>query len=197
MNFVTHITMADLIFKEVSALYELNRVAFVYGNIMPDVDPRFNKTPHMFDNDFERIMALSEELVAGDFSVKTYSVKLGFLCHYICDFFCLYHSELSKFIQYRKHGIYEIKLHFVLKKMLRFQLFKVDESGFATHQIGGIKQQLMMARKNYVENPKTYENDLIYAIQTSIYACKVITDAMVYRGAIEVYPWETLWNDYI
>ncbi len=50
MNFVTHITMADLIFKEVSALYELNRVAFVYGNIMPDVDPQFNKTPHMFDN---------------------------------------------------------------------------------------------------------------------------------------------------
>ncbi len=81
--------------------------------------------------------------------------------------------------------------------MLKFQLFKADDSGFEAHQIGGIRQQLMMARKNYVENPKTYENDLIYAIQTSIYACKVITEAMVYRGVIEIYPWETPWNDYI
>ena len=197
MNFVTHIAMADLIFNEVSELYELNKVAFIYGNIMPDVDPRFNKTPHMFEIDFEHIMALSEELVSGDFSVRTYSIKLGFLCHYICDFFCLYHSEISKFIQYKAHGVYEIKLHFVLKKMLKFKLFKVENNGIMNHHIVDIRKQILMARKNYVENPKTYETDLFYAIHTSIYVCKVITDAMVYRGNVEIYPRESLWTDYI
>ncbi|MBF4694265.1 zinc dependent phospholipase C family protein [Fusibacter ferrireducens] len=197
MNFMTHITMANLIFSEVKELYELNRVAFIYGNVMPDVDPRFNKTPHMFDNDLERILALSEELVTGDFSVNTYSVRLGFLCHYICDFFCLYHSEISKFIQYREHGIYEIKLHFVLKKMLRFQFFKTMGNDFTMQEEGSMRTQIMRARERYVESPKTYENDLFYAIQTSIYACKVITDSMVYRGNFEIYPQETLWTDYI
>jgi len=81
---------------------------FVYGNMLPDLSPRYRFSMHTKTKNWNDVLKLMEELVhkSNKFSIRTRSIKFGMLTHYLCDFFTFPHNEgyTDSIIQ---HEVYE------------------------------------------------------------------------------------------
>lgn len=96
---LTHLTLGSKIYEAVSAVLEpaVDRRWFLYGNIYPDLSHYVFSAPHFakYSMDFvrQRIAELCDEPLPGEGADAFFSMQLGALCHYLCDFFCHVHSE--------------------------------------------------------------------------------------------------------
>jgi len=76
---------------------DLSRVAFVYGNIAPDyvptlyVRPHFTWTCNHMINKFVKDLSATPVTAEGCIGPE-YSMRLGLMCHFICDYFCFAHN---------------------------------------------------------------------------------------------------------
>ena len=90
--------MAHFLYASLQARgLSLSRVAFVYGNIAPDyvptlyVRPHFTWTCNHMINKF--VKELSSTPISADGCIgPEYSMRLGLLCHFVCDYFCFAHN---------------------------------------------------------------------------------------------------------
>ena len=98
MKSTTHFAMAHFLYASLKARgVELSRVAFVYGNIAPDYVPALYVRPHFTWTCNHMIMKfvklLSSTPITEDGCIgPEYSMRLGLMCHFICDYFCLAHN---------------------------------------------------------------------------------------------------------
>ena len=93
----THILMSQILYKHISKdmNFKLDRVAFGYGNIKPDFNNKDINREHTLDESLYEVNKYSEELMSKDISIKEFSKSLGVICHFACDYFCLYQDRKS------------------------------------------------------------------------------------------------------
>ena len=124
MNIFSHIIMGEMLYKSLRKNnIKVSKIAFVYGNIKPDVKIEMEKIPHykkdIYDTFQKDILEFQSTKVESrsEFNSEL-SVKLGVICHYISDFFCFAHSENFNNTTWN-HFKYEMQLYFYMKKHMK------------------------------------------------------------------------------
>lgn len=177
MNFLTHILISGTLYRKLSKKMELDRKAFCYGNIKPDLSPQCLRNPHILENYLFIVQSDSYRLLrnasaSSECSIKEFSTDLGVICHYICDFFCYCHLNRSLYNKLVRHFFYEIRLHLTFCSMLAGNQLKIKSN--RSTQGKNIAAMVLELRKDYVTKKNTPERDLNYAIQASLRACEMI-----------------------
>lgn len=174
MKATSHFAMAHLIR---AALQQrgifLNSTAFVYGNIAPDQTPAMWVAPHFGKvcsrKSAEILTGLSECPVSTSGRIGAeYSKKLGFMCHYLCDYFCFAHNEdFSGGL--KQHMAYENELDTYLRKnclkVLDMNANEPVQRFFIPERLIAHNEEI---KRKYQEVGHSLNNDLTYAFNICI-----------------------------
>jgi hypothetical protein len=170
--------ISKTLYRQLSQRIELDRAAFSYGNIKPDLSPKCLRTPHLLENYLLIVANNSNRLIGNssqqtEHSLKEFSTDLGVICHYICDFFCFCHLDSRIYHRLLFHFLYEIRLHLAFCSMR----FRKQKSFRIVRRIPGksVASMVMEMRKEYVTQQKTYQRDIDYALMASLLACELIS----------------------
>ncbi|MEG1540909.1 MAG: zinc dependent phospholipase C family protein [Oscillospiraceae bacterium] len=176
MKSTSHFAMAHLLYAslEKRGIY-LNRIAFVYGNIAPDYTPAMLVNPHfskVCNKEITEITAcLSQTALDSSGRVGAdYSRQLGFLCHFLCDYFCFAHNkEFAGGI--KQHRKYEDELDAYLRHNY-LRLFDMDgKKQLRLHPSHGLLlRSCERFKEKYLAEGFTLENDLSYSFQACVSA---------------------------
>lgn len=175
MYFFTHLFISKVLYQHLKEITELDQLAFAYGNIKPDL-PSHKRNHHTLENCLPIVCSKSDLLQTETVSVRHFSVTLGVICHYLCDFFCYYH--LNEEIHNKKldHFLYELRQHRELYRIRYKQRYKIlSESIYYNQNISSIIFEL---RKEYLSQPMNMKRDIDYAISIAVRACEVIISRM-------------------
>ncbi|WP_055071597.1 zinc dependent phospholipase C family protein [Clostridium massiliamazoniense] len=174
----THILLAQHIYDnlELEEKRIINYNSFVYGNIKPDMVSTYKLKKHYMDESLEMILvkiknlsALTENDINKWISISKFSQEVGVICHFLCDFFCIPHSERWEFKHsMNKHVRYEKDLANAAKTVV---LPKKRTDIFGKYDV---KYFILKAHEIY-ERENSYENDIIFAS----YVCNSIVDYII------------------
>lgn len=173
MLYFSHIEVANYFYaklKRCSLGFKLNKQSFFNGNVLPDKQ-RHKFNAHYYNEskpDCEQHLIRASDQNLSD---SERSESLGVVCHFICDYFCKYHSVQP----YKKdvgmqHFIYEAQIHFVLKSIqIRRRLFGVSDiedrifTGFDLSKLVGEFGNIENLMGVYLNQNESIVNDLIFA----------------------------------
>lgn len=159
---MSHIAMAKntLRFLKFQGLEILDDNSFIYGNIKPD--NLFQKTPrkHLEKESLAFILEEIEMLRNSDMGKdkKTSSLKLGVVCHYLCDYFCLPHFERWSACPIYKKAL-ETPRHLNYERML---CSYIDKATMEYKEINDVVEFLEGCKKEYILD-KSFKNDIRFA----------------------------------
>lgn len=171
MYFFTHLFIAKVLYQNISNEIELDRHAFLYGNIKPDL-PSSVRVHHTLENCLYKVCDYSNQLMEPELPSEDLSVQLGEICHYVSDFFCYYHLNEDLHNQNLRHLFYEIKLHLYIwwiksRKKFEFSPLKKEPSE-------NISSIILDMRKLYFTTPKSLKRDIEFALSASMWICESI-----------------------
>lgn len=109
----THKKIAKAVFNQFSEEIKglVCRKSFIGGAIFPDINIKHSRKEHSYDQTFTTFNKILSDVLNRNLSRKTFSHKLGILCHYISDYCCAYHSNINcRRKSIVEHLIYEYKL---------------------------------------------------------------------------------------
>ncbi len=113
---MTHWLLAGNIMEAIDSNYKcaLGNIVFKIGSVLPDLLPTSLLSGHNKDDSMSRVRALERRLRMKPshrrpMDYVLMNLRLGMVCHYICDFFCRAHNE-AKFMAIGTHLAYEQKL---------------------------------------------------------------------------------------
>jgi hypothetical protein len=164
LNFFTHITLSKILYKQLDGIIELDKSAFLYGNIKPDMTRKCLRNPHTLQNYSLAVCNSADDLMNNKVSLQEYSIKLGEICHYVCDFYCQYHINEEIFNKFKDHFLYEMKLHFELMKN-KSDIYLKNNLNTAK---ANIALTIVELRKEYSGIPATMKKDIDYAFIATI-----------------------------
>ncbi len=152
-------------------LFFINEKHFIYGNLKPDAVPQYVFKKHYLNESFDTIAqkinylcSLTIDSLSRYFSVSKFSQELGVICHFLCDFFCVPHSERWEFKHsMKKHMSYEKELSIVAKNS-NLSIYKGDI--ITNNSFKDFFDILYTEYKSKLD----YENDLFF----SSYACNSV-----------------------
>lgn len=142
----------------------VNEKNFIYGNIKPDVSSKYLFMKHYHAESFDMILKkikylckLSIDSLSKKFSLSKFNQELGVICHFLCDFFCVPHSQRWEFKHsMKKHMTYEKELTLVAKET-NLSRFKGD---IITHS--SVEDFFFDLYNQYV-NELDHKNDLLFS----------------------------------
>jgi len=159
----THLLISQILYKHISNQlnFKLNWVAFAYGNIKPDLNNKDINRPHTLEESLDSVNKYSEELMSRSISIKELSRSLGVICHFTCDYFCLYHREGNEKKGAFEHLWYETILHVKLIKLLLTG--KINLNNYKMFE-NSAETILLTLQKNYNSEPQSLTRDITYAL---------------------------------
>jgi hypothetical protein len=151
--------------------FKLDRLAFAYGNIKPDFMHKDIKCNHTLDESLDCVNKYSEHLMKDNLSIKEFSERLGIICHFVCDYFCIYHRDGNEDKGVFEHTLYEINLHFklitlLIKKKLRLNNHDMPEIS--------IEATVLKLEKKYNTEANSLTRDINYSLNAAIQTSKLI-----------------------
>ena len=162
----THLTISNALIENLdsSKSFFISEKNFIYGNIKPDMTSKYVLHKHYLKESFDMIIGkikslckLSLDFIEKYFSISKFSQELGVICHFLCDFFCVPHSQRWEFSHsFKKHVIYEKDLQSIAKDTN----FKTLEKT-SIHHIG-VEEFFNKLYKEYVKK-EDFENDLFFS----------------------------------
>ena len=162
----THLTISNALIENLdsSKSFFISEKNFIYGNIKPDMTSKYVLHKHYLKESFDMIIGkikslckLSLDFIEKYFSISKFSQELGVICHFLCDFFCVPHSQRWEFSHsFKKHVIYEKDLQSIAKDTN----FKTLEKT-SIHHIG-VEESFNKLYKEYVKK-EDFENDLFFS----------------------------------
>ena len=171
----THLTISNALIENLdsSKSFFISEKNVIYGNIKPDMTSKYVLHKHYLKESFDMIIGkikslckLSLDFIEKYFSISKFSQELGVICHFLCDFFCVPHSQRWEFSHsFKKHVIYEKDLQSIAKDTN----FKTLEKA-SIHHIG-VEEFFNKLYKEYVKK-EDFENDLFF----STYMCNSVVD---------------------
>jgi hypothetical protein len=165
MNFFSHLFISRELYKYFKSEIELNKWAFAYGNIKPDLPPACFEARHTFENYFKRVNECADQLAKEELSLTEFSIKLGEVCHFACDFFCYYHSNLRLHKKNIYHFIYEICLQLQLNFMQLRHKLKIPCESAPYNNFASFIQDM---RNKYLADARSMKKDIEYALRAAI-----------------------------
>ncbi|HBM80434.1 MAG TPA: hypothetical protein DD426_06300 [Clostridiaceae bacterium] len=172
MNFFTHIAISKILYNHLKSQMELNKTDFIYGNIKPDLTRRVLKKPHILDNYLDYVCDGAGNLMKGEVPLEEFSIELGEICHYVCDFFCRYHLNIEIFNNLKGHFFYELRLHFVLLRLSREEKSEMEINNKKANR--DIESIISAMRADYFSETAAFKKDISYAISTAIWVCESV-----------------------
>lgn len=177
MKATSHFAMAHLVFAALKSRgLNLNRTAFVYGNIAPDYIPSVFCAPH-----FAKACARGVKFVGGRLSEiplyqdgragAEYSKSLGIMCHYICDYFCFAHNkEFTGGM--KQHMSYENELDaFLRDNCLDLLDLEAKSPVSVPLSLRGVLENVETNKAEYHRSGYTFENDLRFSFNMCVSSC--------------------------
>ena len=113
MFFETHHRMGQMLHDRLDLLYPrvIDRDAFVYGNVKPDLMRKGAKDRHMLSDTAPFLNLTAKYLQQPSVEPEEDWVLLGMICHHVCDAFCRYHQQVELYRDYGRHLEYELGLN--------------------------------------------------------------------------------------
>jgi len=116
---------------------------FVWGNMKPDVLPEYKKLSHYYPANEGYVMDLLEKACNPNLEKKQFSGILGVLIHFLCDYTCIYHNNMTinEANSMRKHMQYEFILHLYTQTKIRkdkpqiLQFKNLDDVKYHIYQV--------------------------------------------------------------
>lgn len=178
----THIIFSRILYENClkSLNFKLNKHRFMYGNIKPDIFCNHLKDNHTLDGSIELVAEYSKRLMECKFDISRFSVDLGVICHYVCDYFCIYHTNKYAGRNIFQHISYERKLHNNLLDMLKEQKIEV-KSNSSLYEKDIVKFIYCMQEK-YFNEKESVAKDITYALKTA----NTVTQAIVYNSPLKI-----------
>lgn len=169
----THLVIAKMLYKFIleDTGFKLNWPAFAYGNIKPDLNRTYIACPHTMENSLDIIDAYSKNLVKNKISIEKFSVGLGVICHFVCDYFCMHHGKAYWKKAPLAHGVYEVNLDM---RLLRLYMNKKIYIKYRCKAEKSIKDLVMKIHKKYSREPKGMLRDIKYAIVAAAAVCRLM-----------------------
>ncbi|MEA4926572.1 MAG: zinc dependent phospholipase C family protein [Syntrophomonadaceae bacterium] len=154
-------TVAQLTEKQLPA--RIHHFAFCLGSVLPDLIHPYNRIPHRIKDSSPLFNRLLDQAVNTTFKSRwDFSIHLGMICHYLCDFFCLAHNE-TKLNNLIAHTIYEARMVGKAdRKMVRnlaMAALKGNETG-----ICDVNKFLLEKHQSYRNAAEGFENDIAFAV---------------------------------
>lgn len=177
----THLLFSKLIFNHCSKElnFKLSKGVFMYGNIKPDIFSNDTNNSHSLEDSTNAIQEYINKLINNELTMHEFSLNLGMLCHYTCDFFCVYHRKEFTKINIFKHLIYEIQLHLKLINLLITKRLKpLKNKSFPQKDILSI---ILEMRKKYLQEKNSIIKDITYALSTAI----LISESVLHFSSIK------------
>lgn len=127
MLYKTHLEIGENTFNTIEGRGRnlIDKKSFLKGNVLPDISPKYRLKKHgrkQFEEIIEEKIAnlsrLSSDEIIDNLGKEKFSIELGVICHFLCDFFSLPHDEEWGFKESvtLKHVLYEKKLHKVFTR---------------------------------------------------------------------------------
>ena len=166
MHVTTHLLMANILYKEITSQMgiQLDYMHYVYGNIKPDFNPGDMDWGHYLKDSFNGVVSYCEHTQKTPMSIKAFSKALGMISHFVCDYYCLYHTEAYKNKSLAVHTLYEhfLELHFI-KKCITKDIEVTDEV------LGEKIEDIIMRRCDlYQHEAHSIDKDIRYALNTAL-----------------------------
>lgn len=175
----THILFSKILYE--SCLKDLNfklrKYKFMYGNIKPDIFCNHFKDNHTIKDSINIVEDYSKELIRCKSDIDKFSIKLGVICHYVCDYFCIYHTEGYVNNSIFEHISYEKKLHAKVIEMVEKKKIKTGNS-LAEKDI--VKFVYKMQEK-YLNEKQSLITDINYALETA----NAVAEGIIYYSILE------------
>lgn len=165
MYFFTHLFIARILYKNFKDETALNKWAFAFGNVKPDLPPDCFRERHTLDKTLFTVYDRAVQLSDLSLSKKEFSIKMGEVCHFICDFFCHYHLNETLHKRILPHLIYELLLHakiYVLRFTRKSALLPFDHP-----PAENITSIIFELRREYLRSRRDMKKDIRYAITAS------------------------------
>lgn len=149
----------------------LSNFNFIYGSIKPDILSKYKIKKHYAKESYSMILSKIKTLstlsitdIEKGLSIIKFSQELGVICHFLCDFFCIAHSEI-----WRKK--YKIFTHIKYETNLAKRARKFNYSYFKSHILEekDIKTFIDNCFKDHKKD-NGYNNDIKFAY----YVCTTI-----------------------
>lgn len=177
----THLLISYILYNYLSKEqgFKINKLAFMYGCIKPDINNEDIQCPHILDESISSVNKYSEKLITNNISIKAFSVSLGVICHFICDYFCLYHNGEYKLRGVFPHILYEIKLHY--KFLISLIMGKLKFDKYIPSKDNLIDIVLEMQEKYILE-----KKSLIRDIKYSLSVAALISEFILYSSEIKL-----------
>ncbi len=165
MHITTHLLIANVLYKEFTAKMglEIDYLSYVYGNIKPDVYPGDIDWPHFSHQSFDDLIQYCEHITSAPMSLKEFSKALGVVTHFICDYYCIYHTKPFRAKGVIRHMAYEHLLELTcIKRFILGELLVAEEV-----MCGNIKDTINERLAAYTIGAYSINKDIYYALSTA------------------------------
>ncbi|MDT8718329.1 zinc dependent phospholipase C family protein [Clostridium sp. 19966] len=159
---------------------KLNRGVFMYGNIKPDISKECKQNEHSVEDSADIVKVYYAKLTSGELENREFSLILGMMCHYICDFFCIFHTKEYVKKNSFVHTLYEIRLHMVF--IARLLGGKIKITKFKNLPYHDIETIISVMRERYFKEIPSFTRDINNALEAAIWS---VESAVYYRKAEE------------
>lgn len=154
----SHLLLArNLLRKTCHYTTNLNKSAFYWGNIRPDIHSPFNRGQHKYEISMDMIEEKWQQL-ENTGNKCLYSYRLGVILHYIADFFCHAHNDTYYDTNLRAHFDYEQALHKTL-------LALGEDFSFLGGDLEDIRAYIDEHRASYLQGGASPERDCAFISQ--------------------------------
>jgi hypothetical protein len=166
MNLIVHLSITYHIYQEIKmkTKWELVLPAFLFGSILPDLDPRMSKIPHDIKSSQSLMRSVAKKITSryleNRFSERiSKSLLAGIFCHFISDYFCYAHNNLFSGNMYQ-HYMYELKMIYHIPKSKRYS---IHLSALKSFDSKDVFVSLKQAQRLYLSDQIGYITDLAHA----------------------------------
>ena len=151
--------------------------AFQFGCILPDFHPRYMNISHCKNESFKLVRALIRQTGRSSpdaVDTSGYSVRLGIITHFICDYFCRAHNY-HEYDSHIPHLIYEGQLHQEFKRTCLDQL--CADFGDSVQIAGNdLSEYIQKQHCEYLQEKPHLKLDLVYSLMAATTVTMVIME---------------------
>lgn len=189
MNIISHYRMARRLLKPYGGGQGgVKPLAFLFGNIRPDIMGGFLVLPHspaarakMINRKIEQCIA---DVQSGERGGIYTNYRLGVICHFLADFFCYAHNDWTT-LSSKGHFMYEMRLDRLLKQS-DYGLHQIPEPA---SDVEGIIQGIWQAHSEYARLTPNPTLDISYTSDICAYLLSSARHLAHIRG---YYPFEAV-----
>ncbi len=170
----THLKFARVIYQAVQKDYPhiLDYTSFLFGNVLPDFDPRLFTIPHTKDRSLGYLSAFTQQyrcIPRASREKQSFSCDMGIIAHFICDYFCQAHSY-AEYDNYFRHLYYETQLANEVASIHIEQLAEMCERIQNPARVGSVRQLpdfINFNHQQYKKENRRMATDIIYSLKTA------------------------------